>query len=149
MKELIFSIRSGTVVISDPAYRRDGKMVFFQISRSGLRKGQWVAAAITEDSRTYLQARHCDIVRRPLRLKWEELDGDLKSDSGLLGIFDVYEFKAESSAWLRKCCELTGESSVGILPKGCVHNVVRFDGYASYLAKDPGPGDVVALKVAL
>lgn len=146
MTDEVFELKSGEVVISDPCYK---EATFNQARLSNIRKGTWIAGELQMDGRAWLEIRHRDIIMKTPRLKWEEIDGDLASDSGLLGIFDIFEFKPGNAAWLRKCCESTKECKIGLLPKGCVINTVAHEGYEFHLARDPRSRDVYALRIAL
>ena len=144
--EQVFEIKSGEVVISDPCYRNP---TFMQARLSNIRKGRWACGEVSVDGRTYLEIRHRDIVLKTPKLKWEEIDGDLASESGLLGIFDIFEFKPQDDGWLRRCCDLTKDCGIGLLARGCVVNTVAHEGFEFYLARGPGSRDVVAIKVSL
>ena len=145
--EQVFEVKSGEVLISDPCYRDP---TFTQARLTNIRKGRWVCGELTEGEKTFLEIRHRDIVLDTPKLKWEEIDGDLASESGLIGIFDIFEFKPRDESWFRKCCDLTKNCKVGILPKGCVTNTMLHEGpFEFYLARHPEKRDVVAIKVSL
>lgn len=147
MEQVFFEVKSGEIIISDPCYT---EATYKQGRLANIRKGRWIAGELTEGGKSFLEIRHKDIVVNTPKLKWEEIDGDLVSDSGLIGIFDIFEFKPCSEQWFRNCCELTKDCKVGILPKGCVANTVLHEGpFEFYLARHLEKRDVVAIKVSL
>ena len=140
----VFEIKSGELIISDPCYRDPS---FSQARLNNIRKGKWLCEELKTDNRCFLHIIHRDIAGGA-KLHWEEVDGDLMSESGMLGIFDIFEFKPRDDSWFRRCCELTESGTPGVLPKGCV-TLTALKAFEFYLARHPAAKDVVAVKVSL
>lgn len=139
-----FELKSGELLISDPCYKYPS---VYQARLNNIRKGTWLCGELNSDDRCFLHITHKDIAGG-IKLRWEEVDGDLMSESGILGIFDVLEFKPGNDSWFRRCCELTESGALGVLPRGCVA-LTALKVFEFYLARHPVAKDVVAVKVSL
>ena len=161
-----FLVESGTLIVSDPCYEKDGEL---QAVIDNVFNGPWEMETICSDEGTFgnrVSVLIATAVGSVCREKdWKHVDADIPVDSGQAGIFDLKYFKddnvvrhiellnkdeviCEEEPWYSLCCDRTlGEEKAGVVPFGAVSSSGYGDGcYSCFICKNKD-GKVIGVKI--